>query len=119
MGAAATFGAASMMYSAVQDRLREIATLRAIGINPSVVAVSVLAEVSLLALIGAGVGVALVALVLDGVAFSSSNITVDLHLNVALALTGIAYACVIGLIGALFPAVQAARVPISIALRSV
>jgi putative ABC transport system permease protein len=83
------------------------------------VVVSDLAEVSLLALIGAGVGVALVALILDGVAFSSANITVDLHLNAAPALTGGAYACGIGLISGMFPAVQAARAPIATALRAI
>jgi putative ABC transport system permease protein len=119
MGAAATFGAATMMYSAVQDRLREIGTLRALGFSPSAVAVSVLAEVSLLALIGAGVGVELVALILNGVAFSSANITIDLHLSTALALIGVAYACLIGLISGSFAAVQAARAPIATALRAI
>lgn len=119
MGAAATFGAATMMYSAVQDRMREVATLRALGFSPSAVAVSVLAEVSLLALIGAVVGVALVALILNGVAFSSANFIVDLHLTVPLALIGVAYACGIGLISGSFPAVQAARAPIATALRAI
>jgi putative ABC transport system permease protein len=119
MAAAATFGAATMMYSAVQGRIREIATLRALGFNPSGVAVALLAEVSLLALMGAAVGVALVALIIEGAAFNSTHITVELHLNATLVLIGAAYACVIGLIGGLFPAVQAARAPIATALRGI
>lgn len=82
-------------------------------------AVALLAEVSLLALIGAAVGVALVAAIINGVAFNSAHITVDLHLSAALALIGFAYACVIGLLGGLFPAVQAARAPIARSLRAI
>jgi ABC-type antimicrobial peptide transport system permease subunit len=80
------------MYSAVQDRLREIATLRALGFSPGV---------------------------LNGVAFSSANITIDLHMNTALALIGVAYACLIGLISGSFAAVQGARAPILTALRAI
>jgi putative ABC transport system permease protein len=119
MAAAAVFGAATMMYAAVSDRTREIATLRALGFRPAVIVISVLLEVTALAVVGAAIGVLLVALALEGQTFRSSYVNVQLHLSTALTLSGIAAACVIGLLSGVFPAVQIARMPIPTALRAI
>ena len=118
MAAAAVFGAATMMYAAVSDRTREIATLRALGFSPGAVVISVLLEVMALAIIGAAIGGTLVALILNGEAFHSSYVNVELHLSGTLFLTGIGAACLIGLLSGLAPALHIARVPVSTALRA-
>jgi len=123
MAIGAMSGAVNCMYSAVSARNVEIATLRALGFNPLSVVVSVLSEALLLALVGATLGAVLVAIVLSGSTFSTraggSTVVSQLHVDTWLVAVGIAWACVIGLIGGLFPAVRAARVPVATALREI
>jgi putative ABC transport system permease protein len=125
MAIGAIFGALNTMYSAVSARLREIATLRAIGFGSTAMVLSVLAEALLLALIGGAVGALLAWLFFNGDTVSTSGGSVGGHLifelNVsgALIATGIIWACAIGLLGGLFPAVRAARLPVATALRAV
>lgn len=119
MAAAAAFGVATMMHAAVSDRTREIATLRALGFSSSAVIISILVEVLTLALVGAIVGAAFVAIILDGSAFHSSFINVRLQLGASLALAGLACACAMGLLSGLLPAFQVARTPVSTALRAI
>ncbi len=59
MALGARFAALNSMHSAVAARKVEIATLRAIGFAPGAVAISVLTEALLLALLGAAIGVAI------------------------------------------------------------
>ncbi len=56
MAIGAVFGALNTMYSAVSERTREIATLRALGFKSGPVVLSVLAESLVLALVGGTVG---------------------------------------------------------------
>ncbi len=123
MGLAAVFGALNTMYSAVSSRTREIATLRALGFKSSPVVLSILFESLLLALIGGLVGGTLAYLALDGfraatINFSSfSQIAFAFDVTPGLMLQGVLYAVILGLFGGLFPAIRAARLPISAALR--
>ena len=117
MAAAATFGAANTLYTAVSARHIEIATLRAIGFGPGAVVLSVIVEALVLALIGAAIGAALVALILNGKTFNSGAASTYLHIDATLVSIGVTWACGIGLLGALFPALRAARMPIAAALR--
>jgi putative ABC transport system permease protein len=114
------------MYSAVSARLKEIATLRAIGFGATAMIVSVLAEALLLALIGGSIGALLAWLFFNGNTVSTSgggpavgHLVFELSVNPQLVAVGIVWACVIGLIGGLFPAVRAARLPVATALRAV
>ncbi len=123
MGLGAAFGALNTMYTAVSARAREIATLRALGFHSGPVVVSVLMESLLLALVGGLIGAALAWLAFDGfraatLNFSSfSQVAFAFDVNAGLLVRGIAFALIIGLIGGLFPAVRAARQPVSEALR--
>jgi putative ABC transport system permease protein len=120
MAAGAVFGALNTMYSAISVRGVEIATLRAIGFGSSSVIVSVLVEALILALMGALLGAALAWLFFNGNLISmggGSSVVVKLEVTVALLGTGILWACAVGLVGGLFPAVRAARLPIAAALR--
>lgn len=126
MAIGAIFSALNTMYSAVSARLREIATLRAIGFGSTAMVISVLAEALLLALIGGAIGAALAWLFFNGHTVSTSaggpaagHLVFDLSVSPALIVVGITWACAIGLIGGLFPAVRAARLPVATALRAV
>ncbi|MEJ1965174.1 MAG: ABC transporter permease [Gammaproteobacteria bacterium] len=126
MAVGALFGALNTMYSAVSMRSAEIATLRAIGFGGSAVVTSVFVEALLLALLGAAIGVLLVYVGFDGRTIStvgnyignSPQIVYSLSISPHLALIGILFACGVGLLGGLFPAVRAARLPVAAALRA-
>ena len=126
MAIGAIFSALNTMYSAVSARLREIATLRAIGFGPTAMVMSVLAEALLLALIGGVIGAAIAWLFFNGHQVSTSgggaaagHLIFELSVSPALIVTGILWAIGIGLIGGLFPAVRAARLPVATALRAI
>ncbi|MFO1465271.1 MAG: ABC transporter permease [Steroidobacteraceae bacterium] len=123
MALGAVFGALNTLYSAVAARSLEIATLRAIGFGPLPVVVSVFAESLLLSLIGGCLGAAIAWVFFNGNSVNTlgSNFTqVVFRLTVtpALAMSGVVMACIVGLVGGLFPAIRAARLPIAQALRA-
>jgi putative ABC transport system permease protein len=122
MAIGAIFGALNTMYAAVATRAREIATLRAIGFRGVPVVVSVMLETMLLALLGGVIGAAIVWLVFNGYTASTiganfSQVVFEFKVSPALLWTGIKWALAIGFIGGLFPAVRAARLPVTTALR--
>jgi putative ABC transport system permease protein len=124
MAVGALFGALNTMYSAVSVRSREIATLRAIGFGASAVVLSLLIEAMLLSIIGALIGAGLAWIFFNGNVVSTlgSNFTqvvFRLAVSPSLVVLGIVWACVIGLVGGLFPAIRAARLPVATALRAV
>jgi len=122
MAIGAVFGALNTMYAAVATRGREIATLRAIGFRAAPVIVSVLLETMLLALLGGLLG-ALVTWVLFNhytVSTLGSNFTqvvFAFQVSAPVLWTGLKWALAIGLIGGLFPALRAARLPVTAGLR--
>lgn len=123
MAVGAILTALNTLYSAVASRTAEIATLRAIGFGPSGVVVSVLAEALLLSLLGAILGAAVAWLLFNGNSLSTnggqfgSDVSFRLLVGPSLFAVGIAWACAIGFVGGLFPAIRAARLPIAVALR--
>ena len=123
MGVGAIFGAILTMYTAVAARAREIATLRALGFNTSSVLVSVLGESLALGAIGGIIGGLAAYLAFNGYQTSTMNFQTFSQVAFAFAVTpalliqGLSYAIAMGLVGGLFPAIRAARLPISAALR--
>jgi putative ABC transport system permease protein len=123
MAIGAVFGALNTMYSAVASRTREIATLRALGFGGGAVVVSLMLESLLLALVGGVIGGGLAYLAFNNFHTSTMNwqsfsqITFAFRVTPALLARGVVWAAVIGLIGGLFPAIRAARLPIAAALR--
>lgn len=126
MAVGALFGALNTMYSAVSARSKEIATLRALGFGSASVVVSVFVEAVTLSLLGGAIGCLLAFLFFDGKIVNTSaggggisQMVFALTLTPALVVLGVVWACALGLIGGLFPAVRAARLPVATALRAV
>src|SRR5579864_4627713 len=118
MGVGATFGAVNSLYSIVDARRRELATLRAIGFGSGAIVAATLVESILLALPGALLGAALAWLLFHHMAVSPFGFSFRLDVTPRLAEIGIAWALVMGFVGGLLPAQRAARVPITTALRA-
>src|SRR6185369_5268168 len=123
MAIGAMFGALNTMFAAVAARAREIATLRAIGFSGLPVVVPVMLETMLLALAGGVIGGLLAWLIFNGYAASTlaagsvGQLSFELKVTPELLWTGLKWALAIGFIGGLFPAMRAARLPVTTALR--
>ena len=118
MAIGATLGAVNSLYSIVDSRRREIATLRAIGFGSAPVAAAILCESMVLALPGALLGVLLARALFDRMAVSPFGFSFLLDVPPGLAVIGVLWALAMGLIGGLLPALRAARVPVTTALRA-
>ena len=124
MAVGAVFGALNCMYQAIASRQVEIATLRAIGFGGVPVVVSVMVEALLLALVGGAVGGALAYVYCDGATLSTLNFNTFSQVAFAFRVTphllvrGLIWALAIGAVGGLLPAVRAARLPVTTALRA-
>ena len=123
MAIGAVFGALNTMYSAVAERGREIATMRAVGFTGSAVVFSFLVEALLIALVGGLLGCVAV-LPLNGLTTSTMNFQTFSNLAFAFKITpellvrGVFFALVMGVIGGLLPAIRAAAQPVASALRA-
>ena len=123
MAVGAVFGALNTMFAAVAARAREIATLRAIGFRGLPVVVAVMLETTLLALLGGLLGGLAAWLLFNGfeastmAAGSVGKLSFNLSVSPGLLWEGIKWALAIGFVGGLFPAVRAASLPVTTALR--
>jgi len=122
MAFGAVFGALNTMFSAVSARTREIGTLRAIGFGALPVVASVMAESLLLSLLGGVLGALVAYLLFNGYAVSTlgggfTQVAFEFAVTPGLVLIGVTLSLFIGFVGGLFPAVRAARLPVTAALR--
>jgi putative ABC transport system permease protein len=123
MAFGAIFAALNIMYSAVSTRAVEIATLRGIGYGPDAMVIAVLVETLVLALVGGITGASLSWLVFNGhdlstISGSGAQLVFQLAVTPGIVAIGVAWACFIGLLGGLLPALKAARLPVVVAIRS-
>jgi putative ABC transport system permease protein len=123
MGIGAVFAALNTMYSAVSARTREIATLRALGFHGVAVVASVLAESTLLALLGGALGAGIAYLGFNGYEAATMNwqsmstLAFAFRVTPGLLWQGLAWSLGLGLLGGLLPAIRAIRLPVVTALR--
>ena len=122
MGIGAVFAALNTMYSAVAERAREVATLRALGFPGTTIVLSFTCEALLVAGVGGLVGT-LCVIPLNGLVTSTLNFQTFSHLSFAFQVTpwllamGVGFALLMGLLGGVPPALRAARMPVTVALR--
>ena len=122
MAIGAVAGALNSMYAAVAARTREVATLRAIGFRGGVVVFSVLSETLLLALAGGVLGALIAWLLFRHFTASTLGpnfgaVIFQFRITPRLIGAGLKWALVIGFVGGLFPAMRAARMPVTEGLR--
>jgi putative ABC transport system permease protein len=123
MAFGALFGALNTMYSAVSARTQEIGTLRALGFGRLPVIASVMAEAMLLSLLGGALGAGIAFMLFNGYSVSSLNgasftqVAFNFAVTPGLVLQGLSWALAIGFLGGLAPALRAARLPVTAALR--
>ena len=123
MGLGAVFGALNTMYSAVAERAREIAVLRAIGFGGGAIVLSFLVESLIVAAVGGALG-CLAVLPVNGITTGTINWQTFSHLAFAFRITpdllglGMLFALVMGVVGGLPPALRAARANVAHTLRA-
>jgi putative ABC transport system permease protein len=123
MGLAALFAALNTLYNAVAMRVREIATLRALGFGGFSVVMSVLVEAMILGAVGGLIGGILAFVFLNGMHSSTMNwasfsqMTFAFTVTPQLVVTGIIYGLILTFIAGILPGIRAARLPITAGLR--
>jgi putative ABC transport system permease protein len=122
MAIGAIFGALNTMYSAISERGREIATMRAVGFSGWNVVLSFLFEALLISFIGGIIGCVAV-LPLNGLTTNTmnfqtfANVAFAFKITFDLLLLGVVFGLVMGVLGGLLPAIRAASRPVAVALR--
>lgn len=123
MAVGAVFGALNTMYSAVAERGREIATMRAVGFSSWNVVLSFLFEALLISFVGGILG-CLAVLPVNGLTTNTmnfqtfSNVAFAFRITFDLLLLGVLFALVMGVLGGVLPAVRAALRPVAASLRA-
>lgn len=123
MGLAALFAALNTLESAVAARVREIATLRALGFGAGPVVFSVLVEAMILGAIGGLLGGIVAYIFLNGITSSTLNFASFSQITYAFTVTplvmamGIAYGLLLCLLAGILPGIRAAQMPITAGLR--
>lgn len=110
---------ATTTVMSVQDRIKEYAVLQTVGVRPLRAMRLVLAESTILCVVGgvAGTLLALTALGFCGFAIGAEGATIAFRPSLGLAITGTMVSVLVGMLAGLIPAIQAATVPIVSALR--
>ena len=118
IAAGALFGGLNTLYAAFASRIREMATLQAIGFGRGSLLLSLIQESTLASLTGALVASVIAMLLLDGfvVPFSIGTFTIEISPSVAF--TGILTGLFLGLLGSLPPAIRCLKPSLPVALRS-
>jgi putative ABC transport system permease protein len=122
MAIGSAFAAMNTMYAAVSRRSKEVGTLRVLGFSKGSILMSFLIESVLLSIVG-GLLACLIALPLNGfttgignfVTFSETSF--NFRIGPQLMALGILFSAVLGAVGGLLPAAQAARKEILTSLR--
>jgi len=112
---------ATTTVMSVQDRIKEYAVLQTIGVRPIYAMRLVLAESTILCLVGGlgGTTLALSALGIGGFAIGAEGATIAFRPSLDLFISGTVVSMLVGVIAGIAPAVQAATVPIVNALQEI
>lgn len=122
MALGALAGALNTMYAAVDARMREIATLRAIGFSGWAAFAGTMVESLVLSMAGGVIGALGAYLLFDGLDAATlgrnfSQVVFSLQLSAGLVVQGVMLALAVGFAGGVFPAWRAARAPLLAAFK--
>ncbi|WP_421789078.1 ABC transporter permease [Hyphobacterium sp.] len=117
MAIGAFAGAWNTMYSSVETRMREIATLRTIGFSGFAAFMGTLIEALVLAAIGGALGATIVYLVFNGFSASTlgsgfTQVVFTFAVTGSSIVVGVVLALIVGFLGGIIPGIRAARVPL-------
>ena len=118
VAAGAIFGGLNTLYAAFASRIREMATLQAIGYNRKALLVSLLQESLLATLAGTLIAFLIAYFLIEGRVVSLSVGTFSLALTPAVILVGLAAGTLLGTVGTLPPAFRTLAPSLPKALRS-
>lgn len=124
MSIGAISGALNTMYATVAARTREIGTMLALGFRPSSVMASFVVESVILSLAGGILG-CLFSLPVHGRSTGTMNwdsfseMTFDFQITPAIMFAGLVFSVIMGVVGGLWPARQAARQEIATSIRAI
>ena len=125
MGFGACFAAMNMMYGTIMTRVKEIATLRALGFRRRSILSSFMVEAILLSLLGGLLG-CLMALPFQGWTTGTANLSssgsfsevlFQFRITKEILAVGLLFALTVGVLGGFFPSLRAARLRLIEALR--
>lgn len=111
-------GGLNTMYASFATRVREVGMLQALGYTRRAIIASLAEESVFIAACGALIACAVALLLLDGLAVRFSMGAFALTIDPPVLLIGLATGLIVGLVGAIPPAVRCLRLPIAAALRS-
>jgi putative ABC transport system permease protein len=111
-------GGFNSTYAAFASRVREVGTLQTLGYKRSAIALSLVQESILSASIGAIIACMISMLVLDGFTMRFSMGIFTLFMTPKVVTLGIGSGLMLGIIGAIAPAIRCLRLPIPEALRA-
>ncbi|QDV84764.1 macrolide transporter ATP-binding /permease protein [Stieleria magnilauensis] len=116
---AGVFAGLNMMYGAVAGRVREIATLQAIGFRRRAILVSLIQEAVLLAAAGSLLSGGIALTMLNGMAVRFTMGAFTLRIDSVAILIGCGVGLLLGVLGALPPALKALRLQVATSLKAV
>ena len=118
VAAGAVFGGFNTLYAAFASRIRELATLQAIGFGRGAVFFSLVQESVIACLAGTLVASAIALLLLDGITIPFSIGAFTITVSPQVAVTGVITGILLGVLGSIPPAIRCLRPSLPRALRS-
>jgi len=118
IAAGAIFGGFNLLYAAFAARIRELATLQAIGFRRTAVCISLIQESLLATLSGTLLAAFAAVLLLEGRSVQFSIGTFSLELSGSVLCSGLLTVILLGVLGAVPPAVRCLTAPLPSTLRS-
>ena len=117
MTAAVLFGAANTLNAAVQDRVRELAALRAVGYRGVALVLALVQEGLVLAALGGLIGLVMARLLVEGAAVQIAMGAFQLEIGAGAVLSAFGAVLALGLLAVLPAAVRVLRMPVALALK--